>query len=119
MKIKIDEKFKAIDGESFAYQQEYDPQDLQRLEIQGLLKRVNAKNPMILKDICIDAIMTPVQSDTEKDKYAKWDLYKKFLNSKNKETIDLDPAEVVLIQKCVEITYSQLIVGQVRDFLNK
>lgn len=95
--------------------------------------RGNGTNiPMTLKDVCIGALLTPVQTqyddqgktiqraDTDKEKLEKWDLFKKFRDAKvdgieEECWIELQAEEIIILKKWLGYFQPQLILGQCVD----
>lgn len=101
------------------------------VEREKLKKSVNdevATEQLTLKRVCITALLTPkndvygpqgnqiVKGNTDLEKFAKWDLYKKFRDAKDDEVL-LTSDDVVLLKKLITEYESQLICGQCRDML--
>lgn len=84
---------------------------------------------LTLKSVCVTALLTPkntiydatgkvvIQGDTDKQKFEKWDLYKKFRDAE--ETVSLSSEETILLKNLIAESEPQLICGQCRDFLEK
>jgi len=76
--------------------------------------------PLILKDICITALLTPNQQEDEKKKWDKYELYKK-LREGVKEgediNVELKSEEITLLKQAVGKTQTPLIMGQCWEFL--
>jgi len=84
--------------------------------------------PQTLKTISIACLLLPkvtmygpqgnvlVEGDTDKQKFEKWDLYKKFRDAVDDE-INLTPEEVILLTSVVVENEVQLVAGQVRDMI--
>lgn len=117
MKIKLNEPLKGVDGEKPIFDVEYDPIDLQRLAEQGLLQKKEKKDPMTLKDICMNAILTPLEGDDEKKKFEKWEIYKKLRSAKDEVTLTVE--EIATVKKAIGKFYPQLIMGQCFELLEK
>lgn len=70
---------------------------------------------LTLKTVCIRAVLTPLQSDDEKTKQEKYDLWKKIISAK--EDTDFTIKEVALMQKHIGLFEPQLIMGQCNEML--
>ena len=97
MKIKLNQKFTGIDG------------------IKSL-PNTETKCDLSLKDVCINAVLQPGKEDTEKQKYAAYELFVKIRDCKTAE-IELTIEEVAKIKKKIGLIYMPLILGQAFDFL--
>ena len=95
MKIDITQKIMRIDDKPF--------------------ENPETKLPYTLKDVMIEAVLAPKEKDSEKEKYDKYDLYKK-LKVANKEA-DLTVDEVSKIKKLIVEIKPPLVCGQTRDML--
>ena len=70
---------------------------------------------LFLRDVCINAVLTPVQTDKPEDKWKKYEIFKK-LQSKSNE-IDLPIEDIALIKRCVGLINPPLIMGQAFEML--
>lgn len=95
MKLIIDSKLKAMDGESF-------------------IPNGTTNGFLTLKDVCVATLCSPVQEDTEIIKHEKYDLYKKFKVSTH--VIELTIEDISLVKKWVDKLQPQLIMGQCDEF---
>jgi hypothetical protein len=71
---------------------------------------------LLLKDICINAVLTPIQTDKPEDKQKKYEIWRDKLRDVKTE-VDLTIEEVALIKKCIGMVNPQLIMGQANDML--
>lgn len=97
MKIKVDHVLKNQKGETLV-----DP---------------DTNEQVILKDICSNALLTPVQEDKEKEKLQKWDLFKKIRDTDNAGVIEVTAEELTVIKRSIGQLFTPLIVGQCFDLL--
>lgn len=84
---------------------------------------------LTLKDVCINAMLTPVQptfneqgictkkGDDDKTKLEKWDLFKLFRDAKDE--VELKSEEITFIKKWIAEFQPQLIYGQCVDLLEQ
>lgn len=84
---------------------------------------------LTLRSVCMMNLLIPkntiygaqgnviIVGDTDKEKFEKWDLYKKFRDAVEGE-VNLSPEEVILLTKIVAENEVQLIAGQVRDMIS-
>jgi len=97
MKIKVNETFKGIDG------------------IQPLPSETG--RVLALKDICINAILTPEEKDDEKKKLEKYSIFKKLRASS--EDVVLTAEEITIIKRSIARVYAPLIMGQAFEMLEE
>jgi len=98
MKIKMGSELKQADG------------------IRAITNSETQKN-MTLRDVCINALLTPQKDENEKDKYSDYELFKKIRDGG--ADVDLKTEEVVHIKKKIGLIYPALILGQAYDLLEK
>lgn len=71
---------------------------------------------LTLKDVCINAVLTPVQGEEDpKKKFTKYEIYKK-LQDATKE-VELTVEEVATIKVCIGKFNPPLILGQCFELL--
>lgn len=97
MKIKINETIKGIDG------------------IQPLHGEGDAS--LTLKDICINALLTPDKDDDEKKKIQRYEIFKK-LRACTEEAV-LTTEEISVIKRGIGKINVPLIVGQAFELLEE
>jgi len=71
--------------------------------------------PLILKDVCITALLTPNQQDDEKKKWDKYELYKKLKEGvleKDEILIELKSEEITVLKQALGKTQTPLVIGQ-------
>ena len=90
MKVKINEKIKGLDG------------------VETLKGEKN--RDLLLRDICINALLTPDQQDDEKKKWEKYEIFKKIRDSKS--DVELKAEEITTIKKAIGKLSPPLIMGQ-------
>lgn len=76
--------------------------------------------PLLLKDICITALLTPNQQDVERVKWDKYEVFKKLRDAvKEGDTIwvELKSEEITMIKQAVGKTQTPLIMGQIWEML--
>ena len=96
MKIKLDQKIMSADG------------------IKAISSQ-DTKCDLVLKDVCINAILHSEKDDTEKQKYEAYELFVKLRDSQKE--IELTVEEVVKLKKKIGVIYMPLILGQAWDML--
>lgn len=69
--------------------------------------------PLTVKLICINSLIIPQQGETDKDKWERYELYKK-LKSADRD-VDLKTEELSLLKRCVGKTQPTLVMGQIWD----
>lgn len=69
-----------------------------------------SKSKLLLKDVCVAAILGQWREDTQNDKWEKYVLFKKLQVANNE--VELTPREIGLIKKCIGIFNPPLIMGQ-------
>lgn len=74
---------------------------------------------MTLKDVCVESCLIPEEKDTTKEKYDKYDLYKKFNSAGLKGIVELSIDETALIKKLIETHKPVLIMGQACEMLEE
>jgi len=94
MTIKINEELKNIDGKTSI---------------------IEKGNPLTLKEVCIAAVLTPMEGDDRKKKFEKWEIYKKFRDSI--DTVTLSAEDVAIIKDSIGKFYPPLILGQSFEML--
>jgi hypothetical protein len=70
---------------------------------------------LFLKDVCINAVLTPIQDDNQEDKWKKYELWKKLRDSKNE--IELEIEEIAAIKKAIGKVNVTIIMGQAFEML--
>ena len=83
--------------------------------IDGKIIPTADKPALTLKDVCIGSLLTPVQEDKEKEKFEKYEIYKK-INTNDKE-VELTIENLAVIKKVVGIFQPPLIMGQCFELL--
>lgn len=76
------------------------------------------KQPMLLKNICINALLIPLDPQERiggPEKMKRYDLAQKIYNTKNKLSVDAE--RITLLKKLVGDLYPPMIVGQVYRML--
>lgn len=76
------------------------------------------KEVLILKEVCINSILTPSREDREQQKFQKWELFKKIRDCKTDE-IDLKAEEIVILKRSIGEIQPPLIMGQAFEMLEK
>jgi hypothetical protein len=71
--------------------------------------------PLTIKDICINAVLTPVQEDNQESKWIKYEIYKKLRDVKDE--VDLKVEDIALIKKLIGKISPPLIMGQCFELL--
>lgn len=94
MKIKINQNLIDVDG-------------VQAIKENGKI--------VTLREICIAAVLTPVQEDDQKKKFEKWEVFKKLRDSG--EELELTADEIAMIEKCSGKIHPPLIYGQCYEML--
>ena len=69
---------------------------------------------VVIKNIIVNAILSPVQQESGVDKVRKYELAKKVFAS---DKVDLNEEEIKLIKDRVGEIYAPLVVGQVYELL--
>jgi hypothetical protein len=78
----------------------------------------NGEKPkLLLVDVCISSILSPIQGDDEKSKMLKYDIFKKLRDGKAE--VDLTAEEIALIKKCIAHFQPQLIMGQCFEMIEE
>jgi hypothetical protein len=90
---------------------------------------IDNNKPLLLKDVCIAAALTPVQEDDQKKKFEKWDVFKKLRDfdlKYKKDAPDFDELEIELTAEEITVLkdasgkiHPQLIMGQVFEMLEQ
>ena len=104
MKLKINQELKDAEGKSI-------------IPAEGRPK-------LLLKDVCITSILSPIKDDDEKSKFSKYEIYKKLRDAKkdrDRESVlvDLTAEEIALLKKCIAFFQPQLIKGQCFEMIEK
>ena len=88
------------------------------LSVDGIkaLSNQETKCDLTLKEVCITAVLQPGKDDTEKQKYAAYELFVKIRDCKTNE-LELSTEEIVQIKKKIGLIYVPLILGQAFDLL--
>lgn len=94
-----------------------------KVNINQTLKQADGKSPvevekgkaLTLKDVCINAILTPAQDDDEKKKWEKYEIFKKLRDGVLE--VELMAEEIVVIKKGVARVNPPLIMGQAFEML--
>ena len=98
MKIKINKEIKGVDG------------------INSIINS-DTKKALTLKDVCINAVLMPMQEDDWKKKFEKWEIFKKLRDAK--EEVDLSVEQISIIKNAVGKFQPPLIMGQVFEMIEK
>jgi len=98
MKIKITDEIKQVDG------------------TKPILNQENG-NALTLKDVCINALLSPDKDDDAKKKFSDYETFKK-LRDANKE-VELSAEEISRIKKKIGNIYPALVLGQAWEKLEK
>jgi len=80
------------------------------LGIQGEELKAEGGHKLLLKDIMINAILTPIQDDKEQQKWLKYEIFKKIRDAK--DIVELTVEDVSLIKKAIGKLSPPLIYGQ-------
>lgn len=75
------------------------------------------KSFLTLKDVCVSSILTSAGEDTEKEKWGKYEIFKKLRSAK--EQVELTVEEIVVIKKAIGKLQPPLILGQCFELLEK
>ncbi|GAH00772.1 unnamed protein product, partial [marine sediment metagenome] len=77
----------------------------------GIKPIINQENnlDLTLKDVCINALLTPLEGEDKKKKYPDYELWKKL---RDVTKVDLKAEEIVRIKEKIEIIYPPLVMGQ-------
>lgn len=81
------------------------------------LKGENEKD-LTLKEVCINAVITPQKEDTEKIKLERYDIFKSLRNT-NSDLVELTVEQLSLIKKSIAQCYVPLIMGQAFELLEQ
>jgi hypothetical protein len=95
-----------------------------RIKINQNLLGLDGREPILdngkiltLRDVCIAAVLTPVQEDDQKKKFEKWDIFKKLRDAK--EVAELTVEEISIIKAGSGKIHPPLILGQCFEMLEK
>jgi len=95
MKIKLNQQLKSVDNKS---------------PIIG-----ERNEPLTLRNICINAVLAPIEGEDQKKKWEKYEIFKK-LRDANDE-VDLKVEEIVVIKNGIGRFNPPLILGQCFEML--
>lgn len=92
-----------------------------RIKLDEVLKDVDGKTPLkiqdgktiTLKDICIQAILTPDEKETPESKYKDYLIYVKLMSEEDDFTIE----DIARLKEKIGKIYAPLILGQAWDIL--
>jgi len=76
--------------------------------------------PLLVKDICINALLAPNQTDDEKKKWDKYELYKKLregVKEGEEINVELKSEEITLIKQALGKNATPLVMGQCWEML--
>lgn len=96
MKLKINQELVGLDGKAIA-------------------PTVGTK--LTLKEVCVNSLLSPMEGDGEKEKFEKWEIYKKLRDAKTEA--DLTINDLATIKKCVGKFQPPLILGQVFEMIEQ
>lgn len=68
-----------------------------------------------LREVCVQAVLTPSQKDTQEEKWNKYDIYKKIKSSD--AFVELTVEEISIIKKASGEIHPPLLMGQLFDLL--
>jgi hypothetical protein len=95
MKIRLNQELTNVDGKTFIKDKD---------------------QTVTLKDICIRALLTPIEKDTMKLKLEKWDIFKKIRDASH-DVSELKSEEITIIKEAMGVFEPQLILGQCIEML--
>lgn len=95
MKIKVNQTITTVDG------------------IQPLKDETG--HNLVLKDVCINAVLIFDEKDDEKKKWEKYEIYKKLRNAVDEVTLTAE--EVAVIKKSIAKVNAPLVMGQCFELL--
>lgn len=99
MKIKLNETLKNIDGVTL------------------LNSPADRSKEYQLKEAIISSILTPIEKESQEDKWRKYEIFKKVRDAG--DDIELKSEDIVLIKKAIGHFQPQLIMGQCFEMLEK
>jgi hypothetical protein len=99
MKIKLNETLKNLDGATI------------------LMSPADRSKEYQLKEVIISSILTPIEKESQEDKWKKYEIFKK-VRDVNDE-VELKAEEIALIKKCIGHFQPQLIMGQCFEMIEK
>jgi len=70
---------------------------------------------LTVKDVCVNSLLIPQQSDNEKTKWEKYEIYRKIKDSK--DDVELKTEELLVLKKAIGATQPTLIMGQVWELI--
>ena len=85
--------------------------------IDGKQLSITPNVPLTLKDVCITSILTPVEGDGEKQKWEKYEIFKKLVEPTT--LVELKAEEIAVIKKAIGRMQPPLIMGQCFELLEK
>lgn len=100
MKVNVNQKLLGVDGVE---------------ELKGQDGR-----PLILKDVCINALLAPVQGDDEKKKWEKYEVFKKLrdgIKEGEEIIVELKAEEIAMIKSAIGKNSTPIVMGQCWEFL--
>jgi hypothetical protein len=74
-----------------------------------------SKEVLTLKEVAMNALLMPVETDKEDKKYEKWELYKKIKDAK--QPMELTTKEAAFIKELIGKHETVLIMGQCWDLI--
>jgi len=94
-----------------------------KIKLNAVLKDIDGKTPlkiqnraMSVKDVCIQAILTPGKDEKPERKYKNYEIFRKLDEA---EEVDLSVEDISYLKKKVGELFPPLIMGQVWDILEK
>jgi hypothetical protein len=94
-----------------------------RIKIIQNLISINGIDPIIdngavltLKDVCVAAVLTPVQEDDFKKKMEKYEIFKKFRDAVE-DSIELSAEEISIVKAASGKIHPPLVYGQCCEML--
>lgn len=96
-----------------------------KVDLAKAVVNVDGKTPIVeedgksltVKEVCINALLTPLKEDSEKEKWSDYEIFKKIRDSKEKE-INLTAENVVRLKEKIGKIYPPLIMGQLWEELD-
>lgn len=76
--------------------------------------------PLILKDVCINALLAPVQGDDDKKKWEKYEVFKKLrdgIREGEEINVELKAEEITMLKQATGKASTPLVMGQVWEML--
>ncbi len=91
--------------------------DKELIDVDGITPIQDKVGVLTLKQVCIAAILTPIEGEEWTKKQEKWDLFKKFRDVDTTQIVEVSIEELKILKDSIGKWYPPLIMGQCFEML--